>query len=115
MPHAAIIEPSNADCTCLLDFKALYIAKGRGEADLGDRRLSQKPTSAVKRLTNCQDPDEEWHRGSSAGISADMGMRKSQPDRRATVSPHVESQYDSDARASVISRSSHHGEVRSLW
>lgn len=97
------------------DFKALYMAKGREQANLVDQRVRRQPITPAKSLTYRQKADEDWRHGKNLNIQTGSDTGKDHTDRRATVSEHIESDYDDDAKQSVISRLSHTDEDVDQW
>ncbi|KAH8907365.1 hypothetical protein BR93DRAFT_692158 [Coniochaeta sp. PMI_546] len=100
---------------CTDHFKALYIAKGRGEASAGVDEAPRQRCPPAKSITYRRQSDEEWRNGSSSSTAYDTNHARPQPDRRATVSLQIESDYDDDTRKSVPSRMSHNDEEVDQW
>jgi hypothetical protein len=71
--------------------------------------------STVKSFPHRQEQDDDWRDGRDLSMSIDTDTGKTQPDRRATVSSHIESDYDGDAKQSVLSRLSHTDEEGDRW
>ncbi|OIW27194.1 hypothetical protein CONLIGDRAFT_645487 [Coniochaeta ligniaria NRRL 30616] len=100
---------------CIDHFKALYIAKGRGELNTDARRFRRQPSHHLEAFSHRQNTDEDWHHSSGSGIRLSTDTGKPQPDRRATVRSDAGSDYDDDAQHSVISRLSHTDEEVDQW
>lgn len=97
------------------DFKALYIAKGRGEVNPRALKVGPLPSHTLGSFSHIQHTEEDWRRSGSSGLPVNIGAGKPQQDRRATVCAQVESDYEDDAKQSVTSRLSHTDEDRDQW
>ena len=94
------------------DFKALYIAKGRGEVNPRAPKVGTLPSHTLGSFSHIQHTEEDWRRSGSSGLPINIGAGKPQQDRRATVCAQAESDYEDDAKQSVTSRLSHTDEDR---